>query len=68
MSVRRNEERKEPELIDAQEFADLLGISKRTLFRLRSRGAIPPPVRITAGTVRWRTRDVRGYLDRLPTR
>ena len=68
MKFDRSEESGGRELIDAAEFAGLLGVSKRTLFRLRSRGVIPPPVRITAGTVRWRTRDVRSFLDRLPTR
>ena len=40
-------------LISADTFATMLGISKRTLQRLQSKGALPPPVRL-GGSVRWR--------------
>lgn len=41
-----------PLLITAEEFAELMQISVRTLWRLRSAHRIPEPVRI-GGTVRW---------------
>ena len=53
------------ELITASEFAAILGVTKRTLFRLRAKRAIPLPLKISNGIVRWRTKDVRAYLDRL---
>jgi predicted DNA-binding transcriptional regulator AlpA len=56
------------ELLTAEEFARVLAVSKRTLFRLRSKGVIPPPVAISAKIVRWRTSDIRAYLDGLPQR
>jgi predicted DNA-binding transcriptional regulator AlpA len=55
------------ELIGKPELATLLGISTRTLDRLRSKGEVPRAVKI-GGSVRWRLRDVRVFLDRLPTR
>jgi predicted DNA-binding transcriptional regulator AlpA len=53
------------ELITASEFAAILGVTKRTLFRLRAKRAIPLPLKISNGILRWRTKDVRAYLDRL---
>jgi predicted DNA-binding transcriptional regulator AlpA len=55
------------ELIRADDFAAILDISKRTLSRLRAKKLIPLPVRI-GGSLRWRSRDVRAYLDRLAAR
>ncbi len=43
----------EPLLITAEEFAELMQLSVRTLWRLRSGGQIPEPLRI-GGAVRWR--------------
>jgi predicted DNA-binding transcriptional regulator AlpA len=42
----------EPMLITADEFAGLMQISTRTLWRLRSAGLVPDPVRV-GGAVRW---------------
>ena len=56
------------ELLTAEEFARVLAVSKRTLFRLRSKNLIPTPVVISAKIIRWRTRDVRAYLNGLPER
>ena len=41
-----------PEFITARQFATLLRISTRTLFRLRARGCIPDPVQISTNTIR----------------
>jgi predicted DNA-binding transcriptional regulator AlpA len=56
------------ELLSAEEFARVLAVSKRTLFRLRSKGLIPSPVAISAKIVRWRASDIQAYLDGLPQR
>ncbi len=66
MSEQR-QDRIEAMTLDRQELARLLGISCRTVSRLRSKGAIPPPVKI-GGLVRWRTRDVLQFLDKLPAK
>lgn len=57
-----------PELISADDVAALLRVSRRTVFRLRQRGALPAPVEIGRSIVRWRLVDVRSYLDRLASR
>lgn len=46
-------ERSNLELLTANEVAALLKIDRRTLFRKRAAGAIPPPVRIGGRVVRW---------------
>jgi excisionase family DNA binding protein len=52
----------EPLLIPAAEFARLLQISKRTLWRQLSAGQIPRPVRF-GGTVRWRLEEIREWIS-----
>ena len=49
-------------LIDAEEFADKLGISVRTLWRLLSGRKIPDPVRIGRNT-RWRLQEIERWID-----
>lgn len=56
------------EFVTADEFAAILRVSTRTLFRLRARGALPAPVEISSHIVRWRAADVRAYLDALQAR
>lgn len=51
-----------PVLITAEEFAELMQISVRTLWRLRSAGQIPEPVRI-GGTVRWNRERVLDWIS-----
>jgi excisionase family DNA binding protein len=51
----------EPLLATAQEVAKLLKVSMRTLWRLRSAGKLPSPVRIGA-TVRWRLDDIKTWI------
>ena len=51
----------EPLLIGAVDLARLLGVSTRTLWRLRSAGELPEPVRF-GGTVRWRLEEVRKWI------
>ena len=53
----------EPLLIPAAEFARLLQISTRTLWRQLSAGQIPRPVRF-GGTVRWRLEEIREWISR----
>lgn len=48
-------------LISAKELAELLGVSIRTLWRLRSGGQLPLPVRL-GHTVRWRMTDIETWL------
>ena len=50
-----------PSLITAAEFAGMLQVSVRTLWRLRGGGEAPTPVRL-GGAVRWRLDEVK--MDR----
>jgi excisionase family DNA binding protein len=56
---------KEPEkslLIKAEEVAQILGVSVRSVWRLHSAGRMPAPVRF-AGSVRWRRTQVEQWID-----
>ena len=54
--------RDSPLLIPAGEVARLLGISKRTLWRLLSAGKLPAPVRL-GNNVRWRLDEVQQWIS-----
>jgi predicted DNA-binding transcriptional regulator AlpA len=49
-------------LISAKEFATLLSISIRTLWRLRSAGKLPTPVEI-GSSIRWNADEVRRWIS-----
>ena len=51
-----------PALLTADEVANLLGVASRTLWRLKSKRAIPMPVKF-GGNVRWRAKDLQKWLD-----
>lgn len=48
-------------LITAEQLAGTLQVSKRTLWRMRSAGQLPRPLRI-GGVVRWRREEVAGWI------
>ena len=50
-----------PILITAEELAAKLSISKRTIYRLLSAGAIIKPIRFR-GIVRWRTAEIEEWI------
>lgn len=50
------------ELMTATELATLLHISKRTLWRMRSAGKLPPPVRL-GSAVRWGVDAIRKWIS-----
>ncbi len=49
------------ELITANEFAELLSVSERTLYRLKSIGQLPAPI-VLGGSVRWRLSEIRDWV------
>jgi excisionase family DNA binding protein len=51
----------EPMLATAQDVAKLLKVSMRTLWRLRSAGRLPSPIKIGAA-VRWRLEDLKTWI------
>ena len=51
-------------LVSPATFAEMLGVSKKSLWRYISAGTIPPPDRrFTARTIRWRLSTVRKVLE-----
>lgn len=51
----------EPALITANQLACMMQISLRTLWRLRSSGLLPEPVKLGSST-RWRLNEVRQWI------
>ncbi len=49
-------------LISVQELSSMLGMSKRTVWRLLSAGQVPQPVRIGRNT-RWRLDQIVQWID-----
>ena len=49
------------ELISASQLADLLSVSERTLYRLKSIGQLPAPI-VLGGSVRWRLTEIREWI------
>ncbi len=56
-----NHQHSAPLLLSAETVAELLGISIRTLWRLRAAGRLPRPVRL-GGSVRWRPEDIQAWI------
>ena len=53
-------------LINDMEVAEMLGVSKRQVHRLRDKdGNFPKPVKIGAGSVRWKVSDIHAYVAAL---
>lgn len=53
----------QPLLISAEQFAEMLQISPRTLWRLLSAGKLLQPVRL-GGSTRWRLEQVHEWIDK----
>lgn len=56
-----SEERLGPVVVTAGQLAIMLQVSKRTLWRMRSAGQLPSPMRV-GGIVRWRLDDVLRWI------
>lgn len=57
-----------PEMMTADDLAHILRVSRRTVFRLRQRGDLPPPVELSPGVVRWKTGEIVAYIEALKER
>lgn len=55
-------------LVCAQTVASMLGVSRRTVFRMRQRGELPPPIEVSSNIVRWKLSDIQEHLKSLKTR
>jgi predicted DNA-binding transcriptional regulator AlpA len=52
-----------PLLVDAKTLAKLLSISPATVWRMLSAGKLPSPLRPSAGIVRWKTEEIRAWVN-----
>ena len=53
---------KEQKLITAKELSKILSISSRTVWRLRSAGKLPKPVKV-GSSIRWRLSDIDLWIE-----
>jgi predicted DNA-binding transcriptional regulator AlpA len=49
-------------LLTAEDVAQILQISPRTVWRWRRAGRLPPPLRYSKSCVRWRASDIQQHL------
>ncbi|WP_082833092.1 AlpA family phage regulatory protein [Geobacter anodireducens] len=54
-------------MIRLPEILNLTGVSRSTIWRWIKAGNFPRPVRMSPGTIGWRSSDVLGWIDSLPT-
>jgi excisionase family DNA binding protein len=54
------------QMITVQQLANLLKVSRRTIWRWLSQGRLPGPVRYSRTCVRWKASAIRSYMDALP--
>lgn len=55
-------------LLSAADIANLIAASTRTVYRMRDRGQLPPPLKVSSRMLRWRVEDVEAYLCDLQSR
>jgi prophage regulatory protein len=53
-------------LLSVKDVAELLSISRRSVWRYVKRGKLPRPLYLSRRLLRWRASDVQRYLDSLP--
>jgi prophage regulatory protein len=49
-------------ILRPRQLADRFGLSLATLWRLRRRGDLPEPIRLSPGCVGWRTSEIDAWL------
>ena len=54
-------EQEAPMLLNAQQVADLLGVSVRHLYKLHNSGRLPAPIRL-GRAVRWRREELQAWI------
>ena len=50
-------------ILRPRELAERIGLSLTTLWRLRRRGELPEPLRLSPGCVGWRASDIERWLE-----
>lgn len=55
-------------ILRPRELAERIGLSLTTIWRLRQRGELPEPIRLSPGCVGWRLSDIDAWLASRPDR
>ena len=50
-------------LLTAHEVGEMLSLSKRQIFRMKSAGLICAPLRVGAGAIRWRQSEIERWIE-----
>ena len=50
-------------LLTTRAVGEMLSLSKRQVFRMKSAGLICPPVRVGRGAIRWRQSDIEKWIS-----
>lgn len=58
------ERQAEEQLLDVRAMAEMLRVSRRSVWAWSSSGRLPAPLRIGHRAVRWRLSDIRDWLER----
>ena len=56
----------EDRILRPREVCEVLGLSRTTLWRRTRDGDFPPPIRLGANFIGWRSTDVEGWLQGRP--
>jgi len=48
--------------ISVKQVADIVGLSRSTIRRLRSRGLFPGPIRVSPGRIAWSIADINSWI------
>ena len=51
-------------ILRPRELSNRIGLSPTTLWRLRRRGDLPEPIRLSPGCVGWRSSEIERWLER----
>ncbi len=51
------------QLLTAQVIGEMLSLSKRAVFRMKSAGLICPSIKVGQGAIRWRLSDIEKWLE-----
>ena len=63
MTQEKNKNATTEKLLTAKAVGEMLSLSKRQIFRMRSSGLICPPVKVGLGAIRWRQSDVEAWIN-----
>jgi predicted DNA-binding transcriptional regulator AlpA len=50
-------------LLSANDVASMTGLSRRTVFRMKCTGMICPPIKVGAGSQKWRKSDIDRWIE-----